>query len=302
MDLPVSGLRVMHAIALQGSVTGAAAALHYTPSAVSQQVASLERIVGVPLTERIGRTIRLTPAGRVLAEESAQVLAALAHARTAVEANVGEVGGTVTLGIFSSAVASVLTEALEILAKRAPLVELDVHELEPEDALDEMRGAALDAALVLDYPDAPLPLAHPSLRYRPLLPESFFLAVPRDRNLTAPVPLAVLREETWIASGPETHYGRAFRARCQRAGFTPRVRHRVDEPATALALVAAGLGVAQITLSGQSPCRADVALTAIADPMRREILMVTRRSIEQRPSIVATVGAFEEVAARLQQR
>lgn len=299
MDLSVSRLRVVQAVARYGSVSAAAAALHYTPSAVSQQLAALEGTVGAELTERVGRGIRLTPVGGVLAEQATQVLAALETAGAEVEASVGRPRGVVTLGIFSSAVASVLSDALVLLAVRAPDLEVQTHELEPEHALEAVQHGDLDAALVIDYPDLPLPVPHSSLRYRSLITEVFQVAVPSGWGpREGVVPMEALAGEAWIASGPETHYRRAFVAVCQRAGFVPRVVHQIDAPATALALVAAGLGVTQVTQAGLGFRPSAIDVHRVDNPMHREIVLATRARVERRPSIAAVVDAFGEIADR----
>ena len=254
--IDVHRLRLLLELARRGTITAAAAALAYTPSAVSQQLAALEREAGVPLLKRTGRRVALTPAGTLLAGYAESVLATLEEASAALAATRDSLTGPLRIGAFPSAARVILPPALVALGRDHPGLELMVTELDPVDVPDALRGGALDVALtfVYDYvPAAP----DSGIDTEPLLEEIVYLATSEPgANEHRGLP-----RRAWIAGSPGTLCHTLVLRACEASGFTPRIRHHADDFATVLALVAAGQGVSLIPQLGVGDAPAGVTLT-----------------------------------------
>src|ERR671927_1249326 len=148
--LDVRRLRVLRAVAQHGSFSAAAEALSYTQSAISQQIAALERETGTLLVQRNARGVRLTEAGEALVRHAEAVLARLAEAEAELEAIAGLRGGRLRLAAFESAGSTLMPLAIAAFRERHPAVELSMTMLEPEDSLPQLRAGELDLALTFD--------------------------------------------------------------------------------------------------------------------------------------------------------
>ena len=295
MELSLRRLRTLREVARRGGVNAAAAALHYSPSAVSQQIETLGVEVGAPVIERVGRGVRLTEVGRVLVEQAEVLLAAEHRAVAAVEDARQHLSARLSVGMFAAAAAALLPTVITDLATTHPGITLESSETDPERAgLDVLHGH-LDLALLLDYPDAPEPWA-PGLTVVPLGQDRIHLAAPADTAYRPGTDLAELAGESWIISGPDTYYGRAVRTAFRRAGFDPQVRHRVDGLATALAMVATGLGVTLASDLGRAFCPPGVEIVPFERPLLRTIVLAHLPHATERPSVRATVDAFARAA------
>lgn len=285
--------------ARRGTVTAVAAALHYTSSAVSQQLAALEAEVGVPLLERVGRRVRLTEMGHVVAEQAREILAVHERARATIERAHESLTGQLSVSVFATVAGALLPPALTHLAEQHPGIRVTTREADPEDAVVDLRNGDLDLAFLVDYPDAP-EAWKPGLRTTILGSERLHLAVPRGRHISdVPVELSTLADESWIVSGPHTYYGRAVRAACQRAGFDPSVIHQVDEQATAMAMVAAGLGITPVSDLGEIFRPNNVSVIALTPPIRRQFMLAYRPDAFQRPALRALLSSVETAATEL---
>src|SRR5207244_10055387 len=196
--LDVRRLRVLHAVAGYGSVTAAAAALGYSAPAVSQQLAALEREVGMILTERAGRGVSLTPAALILVAHTDALLARLDAAEADLAALRDQVAGRVALAAFPSAAASLVPAAWAALADSAPQVRLDLTEMEPEESLPAVLRGETDVAVAHEYDLLPRPL-DPLFERRELLDDPVVLAIPPDYPADGPVPLATLAGQPFLA-------------------------------------------------------------------------------------------------------
>ncbi|PTU56057.1 LysR family transcriptional regulator [Sphaerisporangium cinnabarinum] len=259
VDVDLTRLRVLAAVAREGSVTGAARALHYAQPSVSHHLARLEAEVGVPLTERHGRGVRLTAAGRLLAARAEEILGRVGAAREELDALVSLSAGRVRLAAFPSALATLVPDVVGRLAREHPGLGVGLVEAEPPEALDALRRGAVDVALVFEHDRSPLDTA--GLRAVPVLAEELFLvrsgADPRPgahddtrddphdeaaaSSAEGPVDLAPLADAAWIAGCERCRADLV--GRCERAGFTPRVAFETDDYVAVQALVASGVGV-----------------------------------------------------------
>ena len=182
--LDVRRLRVLHAVSAYGSVTAAAAALGYSAPAVSQQLAALEREVGMRLTERAGRGLELTPAALILVGHTDALLARLEAAEADLAALRDQIAGRVALAAFPSAAANLVPAAWAALAASAPQVRLDLTEMEPEESLPAVLRGETDVAVAHEYDLLPRPL-DPLFERRELFRDPVLVAVPETHPLAA---------------------------------------------------------------------------------------------------------------------
>ncbi|MFF4700124.1 LysR family transcriptional regulator [Streptomyces chattanoogensis] len=297
MEFPGVQLRALLELTRSGTMTAAAAALGYTPGAVSQQIAALERAAGTELVRRLGRRVELTDAGATLAAHAERILAAQAEAVAALERGRGEVTARLRLGVFGTAAAVLLPPALHRLRERAPGVCVASRELDVDQAYTEVCAGRVDLALGLDYPDAPLALDGAVELVR-LRSERFGLAVAAGRVTgRRALRLADAAGFDWILPAAGSYYGRAIRAACRRAGFEPRVVHEVTDTATSLAMVGAGLGVTPLTELMLRLRSEGIVPVPLEDVVERHIVVAVGAAARRRPSVEALISALREGAA-----
>jgi DNA-binding transcriptional LysR family regulator len=306
--LDVRKLLLLRELARRDTIAAVAEALCYTPSAVSQQLAALERDAGVPLLQRTGRRVSLTPAGAALAGQTEEILALLERAAAGLAAARTGLAGPLRIGAFPTAMRTVLPAALVALGRDHPGLELMVTELDPAAVPDALRSGALDVALVHEYEFVPAP-RDPALDTEPLLEEAIYLASAGrpPTYLASAGPPATVGEDTvpadpvgghrdspWIMASPGTLcHTMAVRA-CQAAGFTPRIRHHADDFFTVLALVAAGQGVALVPQLGAIGPPPGVVLTEL--PARRRTHVAYRNGTRDHPPVSACIAAIHAAA------
>ncbi|GLW31055.1 LysR family transcriptional regulator [Actinoplanes regularis] len=297
MDWSSVQLRSLVELRRRGTVTAVAAALGYTPGAVSQQLNALERSAGVPLLRRVGRRVELTDAGVALAGHARQILDIEADATAALERSAGAVAGELQVALFATAAADILPVLLTTVRDRHPGLVVRSREMVVDDVYDAVASGTADLAIGLEYPDVPI-RRDPSLRVVRLYRERFSLAVPTgSMSRSGPLSLAGTGPPLgWILPPEDTHYGQAIRVVCRRAGIEPELRHEVNDTAASLALVEAGIGVSTVTplMLRLRPSRFDVL--PIAETFERHIAVVVRSSAEHRPSVAALVQVLRELA------
>ncbi|HEX8100983.1 MAG TPA: LysR family transcriptional regulator [Solirubrobacteraceae bacterium] len=262
--LDVRRMKVLREVANRGSFSAAADALSFTQSAVSQQIAALEREAGVTLVERSARGIRLTDAGEVVVRHAEVVLARLAEAERELEALAGLRGGRLRMAAFESAGASLMPLAVAEFRRRHPAVELSLTLAEPEDALGSMRAGELDLALAMSSRT----LGEPDIdgfEAVHLLDDPMLLALPLDHPLArkARIRLEDFAAEAWIHGTPGCDCNKMVIRACEGAGFSPRVAFESDDYGAMQGFVAAGVGVAIIAELGTSTVRDDIVLRSL---------------------------------------
>jgi DNA-binding transcriptional LysR family regulator len=288
--LDVRRLRLLCDLAHLGTIAAVAEAHTYTPSAVSQQLAALEREAGVPLLERTGRRVTLTPAGAVLVQHAETVLADLERATAALAAAGTGLSGPLRIGAFPTAVRTLLPAALVALGREHPGLELMVSELDPAVVPGALRDRRLDVGLMHDYDVVPVDPDR-ALDGVPLLDETVFLAVPAAATTAAGTdPVRGARDAAWIVGSPGTLCHTVALRICRTAGFTPRVRHHADDFATVLALVAAGQGVSLVPQLAAAQPPAAVRLVPLTT--RRRTRIAYRRGAATHPAVAASVSAI----------
>jgi DNA-binding transcriptional LysR family regulator len=291
--LSLERLRVLHAVAVTGSVAGAAQALHVTTSAISQQMARLERETGQPLSERQGRGIRLTEAGLLLARNARRLLEHAEEVEATLAGYSGTVTGTITIAAFATAARGLLPGVLGDLRSRHPDLSVSLSEQEPHEAIPALSRGDLDIAVVQDWAGDTLSVPG-GLSRLDLMDDCFDAALPADHPLAIRDSITVteLAADDWIAwsTGQICH---DWLARTLRAEIAePRILHTASEHSTQLALVAAGLGTALIPRLGREPAPPRIRFVPLDPPPTRHIFALWRASSAARPAIGATLKAL----------
>jgi DNA-binding transcriptional LysR family regulator len=281
-------LRVLDAVRRHGSVTAAAKELSYTQPSLSHHLSRLEAQTGARLLQRVGRGIRLTEAGRLLADRAAEIIGRVDSATAEVAAVAGLNAGRVRLAGFGSVMSSLIPAAAAILAGRHPGLELGLTDTHPEDALQQLRAGHVDVAVVFRYDDtAP---EDGSVRLVHLLDDPLFLL-----TMGGGTTLAEHRDATWIA-GCERCRSHLVEM-CENAGFSPRLAYTTDDMVVMQTLVAAGLGVTTIPGLALRAHR-DPAITATRLPVPpRRIFAATYGDPPDPPATAALLAALTRAAS-----
>jgi molybdate transport repressor ModE-like protein len=303
--LNLERLRVLQAVARHGSVTAAAADLHVTTSAVSQQLTKLERESGTTLVERSGRGIRLTDAAHLLAGHASAILSMAELAQADVDARAGAVAGRLALASLPTATRGLAAPALRLLADAHPALHIELTEADPSESIPALAQGSADLVIAHDWSNAPL--ATPDGLAKTVLAEDLAdVAVPAAHPLagqTAESPgrsvqLAQLGAGPWISGSPGTSCRDWLTFTLRAAGIEPQFSHIAGEYDTQLSLVAAGLGVAVIPRLGRGEVPAGVRMIAVQPALRRRIYALWRTTAARRPAIIATVAALRAAATR----
>ncbi len=296
--LDVKRLRVLREVAAKGSFSAAAESLAYTQSAVSQQIATLEKETGTTLLERNAKGVRLTDAGRVLVEHAEAILCRLSAAEAELEAMAGLRGGRVRLVSFPSAGATIVPRAVAEFRVRHPAVEIHVDQAEPEDGIARLRAGDCDIALTIDAFAAP---KAEGIDYLHLLDDPMYVALPRNHPLASRrrIRFADLAGESWIlgttGACPD---GRILMAAAQAAGFEPRIAFHSDDYLAVQGFIAAGVGVALIPDLALVSVRDDIVIRSLgARPPVRKILAATPSGAYRSVATQAMLDILVEVSS-----
>src|SRR5215218_3699062 len=299
--LELRRLRLLRELHERGTVAAVADALQYTPSAVSQQLAMLEREAGVPLLERAGRGVRLTDPALVLVEHAEALLERAAAAEADLAAAAGTVVGRGRIAGFQSVALRIGLPAIDALAREAPRLRCELVEAEPEQALPALALGDVDLALGDEWQHQPWRLA-PGLERHALLQDPVMVVLPAShpsaRRHDGTVALAELAGEAWATSHPGMAWEHMTQRTCrEHGGFDPDIRHRTNDAIVSLALVARGLAVALLPALALPERDPALALRPVAGaPIGRSVFAVTRAADAARPSTRALVAAVREAS------
>jgi DNA-binding transcriptional LysR family regulator len=307
--LDVTRLRVLVAVARCGSVTAAARALNYAQPSVSHHLARLEAETGTKLIQRAGRGIRLTDAGRLLAERAAEVIGRLDAAENELAAYTGLRAGRLRLAAFPSALGTIVPAAAALLREQQPGVDLRLTEAEPPEALRMLRAGYVDVALVFRY-SAETPESGPGededngidltegLRERLLLTEPVHLVTAAHGSAHGgaepPAELAGYARHRWIA-GCDRCRANLLR-QCAQAGFTPKIAFTTDDYIAVQALVAADLGVSTLPALCLRAARHPGIRTVPLPGAHRYVLAVRYGDPPDPPAVNVLMDALRTVA------
>lgn len=298
-DVDPLTLRVVKAIADEGSVTAAAAALGYSQSALSQHVRRAEVRLGVPLVERAGRRLRLTEAGRILARHATAVTTALDAAAGELAELQGLRAGRVRLAAFPSASPTVLPRLIQTLRDRHPGLSLTYVEAEPPEAVQLVRDDKVDLALTFSYPGDlgdPHRRSARGLATRRVGADDVLAVLPEghDQARRDAVDIGELSAEPWIAGCPRCR-GHLEQV-CRTAGFDPAIAFETDNFVAVEGLVAMGIGVALLPrLAIDSfPVLAGVVVRPTSNADARTMHLVSAQGASRVPAVAAAVRALQE--------
>lgn len=294
-------LKVLQMVAQCGTVTGAAAALNYTPSAVSYQLRQLAEELGTELIAQSGRGIQLTAAARTVLRHAEALHAQAERAYAELAAAADEPGGPFTLCGFSTAATNLLPPAAAALRDRYPQLRVRVIEAEPARCFDLLLAGDADLALVINTADTP-PHADERFDQHGLLDDPLDLVVPRGHRLAEldVVTLADAADEPWIIGRPGSTYHDLVRAACTSAGFTPNIEHYADEWDTGTALVAHHFGIILVPRLARLHDYDVVRIPLHGEPApARRILAATRLGRREHPVISTALGQIRTTAADL---
>jgi molybdate transport repressor ModE-like protein len=327
--LDVTRLRVLVAIARHGSVTAAARALNYAQPSISHHIARLEAETGARLLERAGRGVRLTEAGRMLAERAEEIIGRLDAAEAELAAHVGLREGRVRLAAFPSALGTLVPAAAAWLEAETPGLDLRLTEAEPPEALRMLRAGYVDVALVFQHYQEGLDAAPPKpteegTRGRLIMDEPVHLVTRADGDVPdaaagpgaeigaaegaaattgpdkaaangAPPDLARYADRRWIAGCERC---RSYLVRqCEAAGFTPKIAFTTDDYVAVQALVAAGLGVTTLPGLCLRAARRPGLSTVPLPGARRHIFAVTYGQPPDPATTTRLIDVLERVAS-----
>jgi DNA-binding transcriptional LysR family regulator len=297
--LNVARLKVLDEVARRGSISAAAAALDYTQSAISQQIAALEAEAGMTLLDRHPRGVSLTAAGQTLVGHAEGILARLESAEAALGAIAGLRGGRLRMASFPTAGATLMPLAIATFRARHPDVELTLTEGEPEQIAPRLRAGELDLALLFEFGSS---TGADELTRVELLEDPLYLALPREHALAGRRRLRLedLRGEAWVQTSSSSPCARHVVRSCHAAGFEPNVAFESDDYQTVQGLVAAGVGVALIPELALNPVvREDIAIRSLSPgPPVRQVVAATPAGSRLLPAAPAMLSELEDAAAR----
>ena len=280
-------LKVLAAVARHGSVTEAAKELHYSQPSVSHHLSRLEAATGVKLVQRIGRGIRLTPEGQLLANRAAEIVGRVDAATSELAAQVGLQAGRVRLAANASALSTIVPKAAATLARAHPGIELSLFDRHPVEALQMLRHGEIDVALVFR---TPTPRSRTTGSASVHIGDDPIYLISRRPDDS----LANHRHSAWIGGCERCQD--ELNAVCRREGFTPRIASHSDDMVVVQALVAAGIGVTTLPgLALQAHRRPDIHATELTG-FRRQIHAATYGDPPDPPAVAAVLAALTESA------
>ena len=296
--LDVRRMRVLREVANRGSIAAAAQGLSFTPSAVSQQIAALEREAGVALVERGPRSVRLTDAGRALVAHTEEVLARLQMAEADIQAIAGLRAGSVRVASFPTAYATIMPGVIASFRRRHPGVDLSLTERDPLTGIAGVKAGELDVALAYEYDFVPLP-PDDAVEVVHLMDDPINAVLPRTHP-AAKQPVVRLRDlagEAWITSTGRSSCHAFVRRACVASGFDPAVTMESDDHGVWQGLVAGGVGVALASELSIPVPHPDVAIRPLHGSLKRKIHAVHRIGAARAPAIAAVLDVLVEEAA-----
>src|SRR5580698_556688 len=307
--LDLHRLRLLQEFAARGSIAGTAAFLGYTPSAVSQQLAVLEREAGTALLDRSARRAELTDAGRRLAGHAERILAMVEEAETDLSTEAQEPAGRVVATAFPSA-AVAFAPALARSLRTHPRLTLVLRQTPAREGLRQVRSGEVDVAIVDDWTGRladEIEAGGSILSCYHLNRDRLVLVVPRSHRAADPsaaVDLRALRHEPWLAAPSGEPSRQAVDRLLAAVGVTPPVLSEFEGMSTIVSLVARGIGIAILPRLAVAATERRVAVRELPHglDLARDIHAVARTASVRRPSVAVIVSALRYAARAMQPR
>ena len=301
--LDLHRLRLLRELKVRGTVRATAEALGYSPGAISQQLAVLERETGTTLLEHVGRNLRLTAAGELLVDHAGRLLESAEAAEAEVAAlGAGQVTGTVRIASFQSAFLHLVAPAIATLRRSHPAVRIEATEAEFEQSAVAVSLQQIDIAIGDEYAGQPREI-HPRLQRESLLTEHIHAVLPSSlgRSHRGEVDLASLAERPWASCQPGTGHHQMCLATCRgRGGFEPDVRYQSDDFLILIGTVRTTGAVAllpSLALIDHGP--GVVTRPLGPTPVTREVFMLTRAGAG--PTLRVVLDALKDAAAQVRE-
>ncbi|MDH6536258.1 LysR family transcriptional regulator [Aurantimicrobium minutum] len=284
--LDLRRLRLLREVKLRGTLAEVAEALNYSPSAVSQQLALLEKEVGVPLLRKSGRRVTLTPQAEILVAHTSTVLEVLEQAEAEVTTSLERPAGLVRLAVFQSAALALLPDALTLVRSEYPEMRLEVTQQEPEAALHATWTRDFDLVIAEQYPGHAAP-RHPELDRVDLTTDPIRLGV--SKTLVAEHNIKNLADTAnlpWVMEPRGTASRHWAEQACRQAGFEPDVQFETADIQAHIRLVESGNAVALLTGLAWVGRPVTVELIDLPGNQRRTVFTAARRASAKSPAIV----------------
>ncbi|WP_062377870.1 LysR family transcriptional regulator [Demequina pelophila] len=291
--LDLTRLATLREFGMRGTVAATAQALGYSPSAVSQQLAALEREAGVPLTARSGRGLVLTPAGQRLVARAHDLLATMELAQDELTSAGGKPSGTVRVAVFQSALLTLLPAALDELRTAHPRLRVLAVQSEPAAALADAWARDSDLVVAEEYPHHSAP-HHPGIVRRPLLRDRLLLAVAPGAAASS---LPALSQAQWIMEPAGTASRHFAEQACRTAGFEPDVRFETPDLQAHVAMIRGGLAVGFLPSLMADLAGPDLSTLPLPGDPHRTVFTATRESSRLDPAVAAVRDALERTAS-----
>lgn len=295
--IDVRRLRILCELERRGTVAATAAALHLTPSAVSQQLAVLARETGVKLLDPDGRRVRLTAAALVLVSHAGAIFAELESAQADLAALAEGTVGTVRVAAFATGITGIVVPALSALRTTHPRLEITVVDVSVPECFDALATGDLDIVLTMAYPGGqPLDSRFSSVR---LYDDPLDAVLPCDHPLASSeqVDLAALADDVFVGLTPGQPCHEITLGACAAAGFVPRIRHRSEDYGAIFGLIGAGCGVGLVPRLAGLTCTATTVIRPLAPPVpARPLFAAVRCGSETAPHLAAVLEAIQSAA------
>ncbi len=292
--LDLRRLRLLRELKIRGTLADVAAALSYSPSSVSQQLALLEKEVGVELLRKTGRRVVLTPQAEVLVAHTAELLETLERAEADLASSLTTVSGTVRVAVFQSAALALMPDALTAMTQDYPDVRVEMVQREPETALYETFARDFDLVIAEQYPGHAAP-RHPELDHVPLTEDAIRLAVPLvGAGHSSVSTVAEAADAAWVMEPRGAASRHWAEQACRRAGFEPDVRYETADLQAQIRLIESGNAVALMPDLVWTGRNVPVRLLDLPEHPRRSIFTSARRAGSRRPAVLA----FRDVLGR----
>jgi DNA-binding transcriptional LysR family regulator len=301
--LDLHRLRLLRELHQRGTIAAVADALRFTPSAVSQQLAVLEREAGVALLERAGRGVRLTDPALVLVRHAEALLERAALAEAELAAASGTVAGRARIAAFQSVALRIALPAMRQLAADAPGLRCELVEAEPEWALPALALGDVDLVLADEWAHGPL-ARPPGVDREDLFGDPVGVVLPEGHHAArggGPVALSALAGEAWVTGHPGSAWALMTERTCRALGaFDPDIRHRANDAVVSLALVAAGRALTLLPALVRPEAHPGVVVRPLAEgEVDRTVFVATRAADAARPAVRALLGAVRDADAPL---
>jgi DNA-binding transcriptional LysR family regulator len=292
-------LRLLSELERRGTLTAVALVLHLTPSAVSQQLASLSRELGVPLLERRGRSVTLTGQARVMLRHAEAMQEQLERTRAALAEWSDGTTGQLRIGSLTTGITSIVAPAVRVLREERPGLEIRVVEVDPEEAVARLDRGELDVVVAVDFPGLP---GRDSRRFHrvDLIIDVMDAALPPGHPLAgeASVSLADLAAEPWVGGSTTDNCSQITLSACAASGFSPDTRHQASGWEAVAALVSAGAGVALIPRLAHPLQQQDFTILPLSgEPAARVLFALVRAGTQLDPGTAAVLATLRKIAA-----